>query len=157
MENGWKILIAALLAALGAYLQQLAAPMIVLLAVMVLDYISGIISAFKNKQLDSRIGLLGILKKVGYLLIVAVGMVLDYLIHMLGGEFGLSLEGTYFVGLVVIIWLIINECISILENTAEMGAPVPPFVGELLNRLKRHTEDIAGEEELPEKKQDRAE
>ena len=145
--NGWKILIATVLAALGAYLQQLAAPLAVLIAVMVLDYISGISAAWKTRQLDSRIGLVGIVKKVCYLLIVAVGMVLDYLIQMLGGEFGLSLEGTYFVGLVVIIWLIINECISILENTAEMGVPVPPFVGELLNRLKRKTEDVA---EVPE-------
>ncbi len=147
MENGWKILIAAALAALGAYLRQLAVPLAVLLAVMVLDYISGMIAAIRTGTLDSRIGLMGILKKISYLLIVAVGMVLDYLIQMLGGEFGLSLEGTYFIGLVVIIWLIINECISILENTAEMGAPVPPFVQKLLERLKRHTEEIAGETE----------
>jgi len=147
MENVWKILIAAALAALGAYLRQLAVPLAVLIAVMVLDWISGISAAWKTGTLDSRIGIMGILKKVGYLLIVAVGMVLDYLIHMLGGEFGLTLEGTYFVGLVVIIWLIINECISILENTAETGAPVPPFVQKLLERLKRHTEQIAGEED----------
>lgn len=145
--NGWKILIAAVLAALGAYLRQLAAPLAVLIAVMVLDYISGISAAYVNRELDSRIGIMGIIKKVGYLLIVAVGMVLDYLIQMLGGEFGLSMEGTYFVGLIVIIWLIINECISILENTAATGAPVPPFVGELLNRLKRKTENVAGAEE----------
>lgn len=141
----WKALIAACLAALGAYLRQLAAPLAVLIAVMLLDWISGISAAWKTGTLDSRIGIMGILKKVGYLLIVAVGMVLDYLIHMLAGEFGLVLEGTYFVGLVVIIWLIINECISILENTAETGAPVPPFVQKLLERLKRHTEEIAGE------------
>lgn len=147
MENGWKILIAAVLAALGAYLQQLAAPLIVLIVVMVLDYISGMIAAVKTGTLDSRIGIMGIIKKVSYLLIVAVGMVLDYLIQLLGGKFGLSLEGTYFVGLLVIIWLIINECISILENTDEAGGPVPPFVAELLKRLKRHTETIAGETE----------
>lgn len=145
--NGWKILIAAVLAALGAYLQQLAAPLAVLIVVMVLDYISGISAAWKTKTLDSRVGLVGIVKKVCYLLIVAVGMVLDYLIQMLGGRFGLSMEGAYFVGLVVIIWLIINECISILENTAEMGVPVPPFVGALLKRLKRHTEEAAGDDD----------
>lgn len=146
MDNGWKILIAAVLAALGAYFRQLAAPLAVLVAVMVLDWISGISAAWKTKTLDSRIGLVGIVKKVCYLLIVAVGMVLDYLIHMLADGFGLDLNGTYFVGLVVIIWLIINECISILENTAEMGVPVPPFIQKLLERLKRKTEDIAGEE-----------
>ncbi|MBQ7737288.1 MAG: phage holin family protein [Oscillospiraceae bacterium] len=147
MENGWKILIAAALAALGAYLRQLAVPLAVLLTVMVLDYISGMIAAIRTGTLDSRIGLMGILKKVSYLLIVAVGMVLDYLIQMLGGEFGVQLEGTYIVGLLVIFWLIINECISILENVDEAGGPVPPFVAAMLKRLKRHTEDIAGETE----------
>ena len=88
---------------------------------------------------------MGILKKVCYLLIVAVGMVLDYLIAMLGGQFGLQLENVYFVGLLVIIWLIINECISILENCDEMSLPVPGFIGKLLTRLKRHTEEAAGE------------
>ena len=146
MENVWKALIAACLAALGAYLRQLATPLAVLIAVMVLDYISGMIAAVRTHTLDSRIGILGILKKVSYLGIVAVGMVLDYLIQMLGGEFGVQLEGTYFVGLLVIIWLIINECISILENTDEAGGPVPPFVAALLKRLKRHTENIAGED-----------
>lgn len=149
MGTGWKVLIAAVLAALGAYLQQLAAPLVVLIVVMVLDYISGMIAAVKTGTLDSRIGIMGIIKKVSYLLIVAVGMVLDYLIQLLGGKFGLSLEGTYFVGLLVIIWLIINECISILENTDEAGGPVPPFVAAMLKRLKRHTEDIAGEDTPP--------
>ena len=114
---------------------------------MVLDYISGISAAFVNRELDSRIGILGIIKKVGYLLIVAVGMTLDYLICLLGARFGLTLEDRFFMGLLVTIWLVINECISILENTAATGAPVPPFVGELLNRLKRKTENVAGAEE----------
>lgn len=143
--NGWKLLIAVALAALGTYLQQLAVPMAVLFLVMLMDYLSGMSAAVKTGTLDSRIGIFGILKKVCYLLIVAVGMVLDYLIHILGGEFGLSLQGTYFVGLVVIIWLIINECISILENTAKMGVPVPPFIEPLLHKLKRHSESMTGE------------
>lgn len=149
MGNGWKILIAGTLAALGAYLQQLAAPLAVLVVVMALDYFSGISAAWYTGTLDSRIGLLGILKKLCYLMIVAVGMVLDYLIQLLGGGFGLSLEGTYFVGLLVIIWLIINELISILENVDEMNLPVPAFIKALLKRLKRHSEAIAGENEDP--------
>jgi toxin secretion/phage lysis holin len=128
-------------------MQQLAASLLVLLGVMVLDYISGISAAWVNRQLSSRIGLIGIVKKVSYLLIVAVGMALDYLIAMLGGRFGVQIHDNYFVGLLVIIWLIINECISILENADEMGLPVPEFIKKLLARLKRHTDEIAGETE----------
>ena len=148
-DFGYKALAAALLAALSAYFRQLVGPLAVLLAVMALDYISGISAAWTLRRLDSRIGIRGILKKVGYLLVVAVGMALDYLIRLLGGGIGLPMEDNFFVGLVVILWLIINECISILENTAEMGAPVPPFVGKLLRRLKRTTENAPGPEEDP--------
>ena len=145
MENSLKMLLAAILAAVGAYMQQLAGSLLVLLAVMVLDYISGISAAWVNHQLSSRIGLIGIVKKVSYLLIVNVGMALDYLIFLLGQKFGVQINDSYFVGLLVIVWLIINECISILENADEMGLPVPEFIKKLLARLKQHTDAISGE------------
>ena len=147
MANNWKLLVAAVLAGVGAYLRQLAAPLCVLLGVMGLDYVSGVAAAWQTRTLDSRTGLTGIVKKVGYLLIVAVGMTADYLIQLLGGRFGLPLEGVYYVGLTVIGWLILNECVSILENTAELGAPVPPVLRPLLERLRRHAETAAGEKE----------
>ena len=147
MENGIKLLMTAILTAVAAYMQQLAASLLVLIGVMVLDYISGISAAWVTHQLSSRIGLIGIVKKVSYLLIVAVGMALDYLISLLGGRFGVQINDSYFVGLLVIIWLIINECISILENADEMGLPVPEFIKKLLARLKKHTDEIAGETE----------
>ena len=146
MENVWKLALAAAMAAIGAYFRELMVPMAVLLFVMVLYYIAGVSAAWVNNSLDSRTGILGIVKKVSYLLIVAVGMALDYLIHLMGGQFGVTLEGSYFVGLLLIVWLIINECISILENADEMGLPVPGFVKALLKRLKRHTEDLTGED-----------
>lgn len=145
MANSLKMLLAAILAAVGAYMQQLAGSLLVLLAVMVLDYISGISAAWVNHQLSSRIGLIGIVKKVSYLLIVNVGMALDYLIFLLGQKFGVQINDSYFVGLLVIVWLIINECISILENADEMGLPVPEFIKKLLARLKQHTDAISGE------------
>ena len=147
MMNGFKGLIAVALAALMAYFHELAVPMAVLLVVMVLDWVSGISAAWITKQLSSRIGIIGIVKKVCYLLIVTVGMVLDYIIQLLGGRFGLTLDGVYFVGLIVIIWLIVNECISILENADEMGLPVPRFLGKLLDRLKRHAEESGGDKD----------
>ena len=143
--NGFKILLAAILAAVAAYMKELVAPMMVLLIVMLLDYISGVSAAWVQHQLSSRVGLIGIVKKVSYLLIVAVGMALDYLISLLGDKFGVEMQNIYFVGLLVIIWLIINECISILENADEMGLPVPEFIKKMLKRLKKHAEDVSGD------------
>ena len=48
-----------------------------LMVFIALDYISGIIKAFTNKELSSKIGFRGILKKVGILIIVAVGVLVD--------------------------------------------------------------------------------
>lgn len=140
-HNTWKLVISALLAALGAYFKALAAPLLVLVAVMVIDYISGISAAYVTGKLSSRTGLVGIIKKVSYLVIVAVGMAMDYIINEIGAQFGANLDGVYYVGLLVTVWLIINECISILENADEMGLPVPPFVGKLLEHLQKRTEN----------------
>lgn len=150
MENGVKALLAAILAAVGAYFKELTAPLMVLLAVMIVDYISGISAAWVKGQLSSHVGFIGIVKKVCYLVIVAVGVAMDYVINIIGGQFGADLKGVYFVGLLVIVWLIINECISILENADEMGLPVPPFVARLLSRLQKHTEEMGDNEETEE-------
>lgn len=135
--------LAVTLAAFGAYFQQLMAPIVMLLVVMVLDYISGVAAACVNRELCSRTGVVGIIKKVCYLLIVAVGIFIDYIIFLAGEQMGMDLTGYYLVALVIIVWLIINECISILENAAHMGLPVPGFVGKLLERLKTKTEEQA--------------
>lgn len=62
MENVWKGLIALVSAAVAAYFRELLGPLAVLMLVMVLDYISGISAAWINRQLSSRVGIIGIVK-----------------------------------------------------------------------------------------------
>ena len=57
--------------------------------------------------------------------------------------------GIMAVGLLVIVWLIINELISILENSGKIGVPMPDFLMKLLDRLKQTTEKKAEVEEAP--------
>ena len=71
-ENAIKAVLAAALGALASYGTQLIVPAIILVAVMVLDYITGMAKAWQAGELSSRVGIGGILKKVGYLVIVAV-------------------------------------------------------------------------------------
>ena len=80
-ENAIKAVLAAALGALCAYGIQLLVPVLVLLVVMVLDYITGMTKAWNAGELSSRVGLRGILKKVGYLVIVAVAAVVDWLLR----------------------------------------------------------------------------
>lgn len=145
-KKAWMSLLSAVLAAVSAYARELAIPVMVLFAAMLLDYGTGVAVAWKNKELSSRIGLLGIVKKVGYLAIVSVGMVVDYVLCTSGERLGLELPMSNYFGLLVTVWLILNECISILENADALELPVPAFVGQLLDRLKKRSEAAVNEE-----------
>ncbi len=147
-ENTIKAALAAALGALCAYGIQLLVPVLVLLVVMVLDYITGMAKAWHAGELSSRVGLWGILKKVGYLVIVGVACVVDWLLRYGADSLGWSWPVDFLFASIVIIWLVINELLSILENVSAIGAPVPGFLQALLKKLKVHTEDTA-EENLP--------
>ena len=136
-----KAAFTAALAAVAAYFQQLIIPVLVLVVIMALDYISGVSAAWVNHELSSRTGVLGIVKKVCYLLVVAVGVCVDYMISLIGAAAGVNTEGYYFVALVVTVWMMLNECISILENVNRMGLPVPGFMEKLIARLKESAEN----------------
>ena len=58
----------------------------------------------------------------------------------------ISADSSFF-GLLVTIWLVLNECISILENISEIGVPLPSFLVALIQKLKKTTEN-KGEELL---------
>ena len=60
---------------------QLLVPVLVLVVVMLLDYATGMAKAWNAGELSSRVGLRGILKKVGYLVIAAVAAVVDWLLR----------------------------------------------------------------------------
>ena len=119
---------------------MLVVPIVVMLVVMCIDYITGLAGAYITKQLNSRIGIMGIIKKIAYLGLVAVGMVTDYIIYSALAQLGISIELGYCVGMVIVVWLIINELISILENLAEIGVPLPAFITKLIARLKNTVE-----------------
>ena len=129
------------LAAIGvpgvaAYCGQLAAPVLVLLCMMVIDYVTGMVKAYMTAQLSSRIGVKGILKKLCYMAMVAVGAAVDYLLHGALKQAGIDLHIELFCGLLVTVWLLINELISVLENLAAIGVPGFPRLNRLLSRLK---------------------
>lgn len=99
--------------------------LIALLIIMALDYITGVISAIYNKELSSRIGAKGILKKVLMLCIIGLSVIVD----RLTGETGA-------VRTLVIYYYVANEGISILENLVECDVPFPDKVLEVLKQLQ---------------------
>ena len=138
------ITLAGAIGALAAYFNILLVPLIVLTIVMAVDYLTGMFSASREGKLNSRAGVIGLIKKVGYLALVGVGIVVDYLITSALAQVGVQTSLPNFFGLMVIIWLIINELISILENLGEIGVPMPPFLVKTVKTLKGKVDDATG-------------
>ena len=100
-----------------------------LLIVIVIDYLTGIASAIYNKELSSKIGLKGILKKFCYLLVVALSVVIDKLL----GQGGL-------IRTLVIYFFVANDGLSIVENMAEMNIKLPKKLIDALEQIKKKGE-----------------
>lgn len=139
-DNIIQATVSVAIGALAAYFNILLIPVLVLFAVMIIDYCTGMASAYKNKEIKSKTGLIGILKKLSYLVLVCVGGVVDYLICAGLASVGIDYS-SYCFGLIVAVWLIINELISILENLSELGTPIPPFLVKIVHRLKNTVEN----------------
>lgn len=96
-----------------------------LFLLMLFDYITGVFAAIKNKELSSKIGFEGIFKKVIYIFLVGMSVIVDRLT---------TNDGT--LRNMIIYFFIANDGISILENCAKMGIPFPNKIKEMLLQLK---------------------
>lgn len=112
---------------------------------MTVDYITGMLAS-KAEAIDhpespaygwcSKKGARGILKKVGYISVIAVAISLDYLIMVLAGHLGIEAGRSVFFGLLTTSWYILNELLSIIENAGRMGANVPEWLSKYIAVLK---------------------
>lgn len=100
-----------------------------LLIVIIIDYLTGIASAVYNKQLSSKIGFKGIIKKFCYLLVVALSVVIDNLT----GQSGIIRN-------LVIYFFVANDGLSIIENMAEMNIKLPKKLIDSLKQIKKKGE-----------------
>ena len=97
-----------------------------LIALVALDYVTGVICAAANKRLSSEIGFKGLIKKALIFALVAVAGVADKVIPATNQAIRAA----------VILFYIANEAISILENAAELGLPVPEKLKAVLIKTK---------------------
>ena len=102
-----------------------------LIAFMALDYITGVIVAVINKRLSSEVGFKGLAKKFLILVFVAVGHIADTYI----------LGGTSAAMSAVMLFYIANEGISIIENAAALGLPVPKKLEDIMEQIKSKEEE----------------
>ena len=102
----------------------------------------------KSYGWSSKKGAKGIAKKVAYLFVIAVGMVIDYVIIQTSGVLGFNLPNTM-LSLLVTVWYMLNEALSITENAGRMGAPVPEwlmkYIAALKNKIDSSRENVSSE------------
>ena len=110
---------------LGDFLGGIDGLMIALLVFMVLDYITGIMTAIIDKKLSSAVGFKGIFKKLLIVMLVGVANIVDT--QVIGT--GSALRGA------VICFYLSNEGLSLLENAAYLGLPVPDKLKNILAQL----------------------
>ncbi|MDS0524999.1 phage holin family protein [Clostridium sp. SHJSY1] len=134
--NTIKILISSIGAFLSAKLGILYIMIPLLMVVMIVDYLTGMLSAKKERKTNSKTGMWGIIKKLLYGVEIAVAMIVDWTIINLANGLGISIKVTTFFGLLVTIWLVINEIVSILENLTRLDVPLPSFLVKVVSNFK---------------------
>ncbi len=139
--------LSAFLAVAVNYVGIIAVPIIMLCVVMLLDYITGMVAAWRSRELSSKKGSFGIIKKLCYLIAVCVGIIVDWVIYSGLDSMGVSLGIRVLFGVIIAIWLIINELLSIVENLRKIGVPLPAFLEKIVRRLKNTTEVIVTKED----------
>ncbi len=105
----------------------------ILVAFVVIDYITGVLAAGINGKLNSNIGLKGIAKKVFIFIIVACGHLVD---NAMGTQDIVRDAAIYF--------YMANELLSILENAGKIGLPVPDILKNSIDTLKGKEKDSLG-------------
>ncbi len=133
MKEFWntiQLIFAAIGGWLGYFLGGCDGLLYALIAFVVIDYATGVMCAISDHTLSSEIGFRGICRKVLIFLLVGIANILD--IHVLGNGSVLRTA--------VIFFYISNEGVSLLENAAHLGLPVPEKVKDVLEQLHGRAE-----------------
>ena len=101
-------------------------PLKILLAGMVLDYISGMLKAFYFREVSSRIGYKGLIKKTGILFTIVVANLTDTIL-------GLTMFRS-----AICMFFCVNEFISVLENVSVIGVPIPDIFKDRLIQVRKN-------------------
>ncbi len=126
MKTFWQTLLAALGGAAAYLWGPFDALLIALIAAVALDYVTGVANAVVHKQLSSAVGINGVVKKALVFIVVGLASALDRLM----------LDANGAVRAAVCLFYIANEGLSVLENAASCGLPLPEALKSILAQLR---------------------
>lgn len=129
--NIFKVIIAAIGTTATYLLGDWDTALVVLLIFIVLDYVTGVLVAFINKQLNSQIGFKGLAKKALIIVILIMAVCLD---RLLGNE-------GWVIRTLVCYFYIANEGISLIENAGNLGLPIPQKLKDIFEQLKEGNQE----------------
>lgn len=104
--------------------------LMLLVTLIILDVITGVLKALVNKDLASREMLVGMIRKVLILVCVCIGFEVNAALASYAAESGFNYE--FDIRLFVIIYFVLEELLSVLENIAAIGVPMPKFILQFL-------------------------
>ena len=130
--NTMQIILAAVGGWLGYFLGGCDGLVYALILFVAADYVTGVMCAVVDKRLSSEIGFKGICKKVLIFVLVGLANILD--VQIIGT--GCVLRTA------VIFFYISNEGVSLLENAAHLGLPVPEKLKDILQQLHNRAEEV---------------
>lgn len=131
MKEAMQVSFAALGGALGSVLGGWDGFLYALVVFVVIDYITGVMCAISDKTLSSEVGFKGICRKVLIFFLVGIANILD--VNIIGSGSVLRMA--------VIFFYISNEGVSLLENAARLGLPIPRKIRMVLEQLQESSED----------------
>ena len=122
---------------------------IIWLATMLLDYLTGTWAAMSHNEWSSAIARQGLWHKLGSIVAMLVAALCDIALSVIVGQFTLPFDYKCLITPVVALWYIFTELGSITENAAKLGANIPPFLLRIIAKAKDAAEDagddISGE------------
>lgn len=153
-----RMIVTAIGTAIAARLGILALPVFLLLGLNITDYFTAIMAApRRGEKISSDRGLLGIKKKISMYILICLGAVVDILLTYGASATGIVIPARWVFALLVTIWLVCNEVISILENLIDIGVAIPPFLLPVAKCIRGTIEnggDAAGTCSLRQEKDD---
>lgn len=125
--NVLQLIFTALGGYLGWFLGGVDGFMYALITFVVIDYVTGLMVAVLEKKLSSEVGFRGIFKKVLIFAFVGIGNIIDVYLLKNGSAIRTA----------VIFFYVSNEGISIIENAAKIGLPIPQKLKDILEQLNK--------------------
>ena len=142
-----KAVIVGVFGAFGAAFGWLGWLVVAWVASMAVDWLSGSSAAMQAGQWSSAKARSGIWHKAGMIVVVLVAALADRVLALVMSNIpGVPIAYTTLLLPVVLVWYILTELGSILENAAAMGAPAPEFLVNILAAAKEKVEVTAGED-----------